>query len=387
MELTALKAAVVKEIEAKGKLLSELSQRIHDNPELGLSEVKAASWLSDYLEQNGFNLERGSGGLATAFKASYGKGKPVVAFLAEYDALPGLGHACGHNIIAASAVGAGIAAKTAVDQLGGTIIVMGTPDEEKGGGKEVLIERGAFEGIDIALMIHPDVQDNAILKALACQGLTVEFFGKEAHAASSPETGINALEAMLLSFNAVNSLRQHLRSTARIHGIITDGGKAPNIVPAHSAASFQLRAEDDNYLGELKKRVTRCFEGAAVATGSRLEYRWQEVCYCAMKHNFTLAQLFQQNMESIERKVKISEEGTSFSTDMGNVSQIIPSLHAMVAIAPPEIKHHTPEFAEAAVSQAGVKGLLDGAKALAMTLADLLADRENVERAREEFLK
>ncbi len=386
MELADLKSKISKEIDSRRGELKELSRRIHDNPETALCEIKASSWLSSYLEKNDFRIERGIGGLPTAFRTSYGNGSPVIALLAEYDALPGLGHACGHNIIGVAAAGAGVAARFAVDRFGGTVIVMGTPDEEKNGGKGILVREGAFNDVDIAMMVHPDVHDNAITRALACQELYVEFFGKEAHAAASPETGINALEAMILSFNAINSLRQHVKGTARIHGVITDGGQVANVVPGHSAASFNVRAEDDKYLEELKQKVVNCFQGAAKATGARLKFQWGEVCYSAMKNNLTLANLFKNNMEKLGRKVKMTEDGTVFSTDMGNVSQVVPGLHAMVAIAPEGIRHHTPEFAKAAVSEAGIEGLLDSAKALAMTVCDLLSDKDNVQKARKEFL-
>ncbi len=385
MVLNKLKYAVAAEIDARRKELEELNRKIHDNPEIGLKEFKASSWLSEYLETNGFKVVKGIASLPTAFRASYGKGNPIIAFLAEYDALPQIGHACGHSIIAAAAAGAGIASKIAADQYGGVVQVIGTPDEENTGGKGLLIKAGAFNGVDAAMMIHPDIYDNAIILALACQSLDVEFFGKGAHAAAAPEQGINALEAMLLSFNAIDALRQHVKDKVRIHGVITDGGQAPNIIPAHSAASFNVRAGDTAYLEEVKRKVIDCFTGAGIATGARLEYNWGEVCYAAMKNNLTLARLFKENMETLGRKVKISEEGTSFSTDMANVSEVVPALHAMVKIAPPQIKHHTPEFALAAMSEAGVKGLLDGAKALAMTAADLMANPANLESARKEF--
>ncbi|GAH88159.1 unnamed protein product, partial [marine sediment metagenome] len=235
------------------------------HPELGFQESRASAWLTQYLEENGFSVERGICELPTAFRASYGEGKPAIAILAEYDALPKMGHACGHNIIAASAVGAGIASKKAIDKFGGNILVIGTPAEELYGGKAIMAERGAFDHVDIAMIVHPGAHDAAAIQSLACQSVEVEFFGKAVHAASRPEKGINALEAMLQSFSAINSLRQHIKDKARIHGIITDGGEAANIVPAHSAGLFIVRAEDDSYLDELKQRVINCFAGAAAA--------------------------------------------------------------------------------------------------------------------------
>ncbi len=386
MDIAKIKAIVVSKIDDQRQQLNELSLKIHSHPELGFHEFKAAGWLTEYLAENGFLVECGICALPTAFRASYGQGTPAIAMLAEYDALPEVGHACGHNIIATSAVGAAVAAKPAADTFGGSILVIGTPAEELYGGKIIMAQRGAFDRVDIAMMVHPGVSDFVTTQTLACQTLDVEFFGKEAHAAAQPEAGVNALEAMLLSFAAINSLRQHIKERARIHGIITDGGKAANIVPAHSAGSFIVRAEDDNYLDELKEKVINCFVGAATATGARLEYHWGETRYAAMVNNMTLARLFRHNMQSLGRKVRLTDSGRSFgSTDMGNVSQLVPSIHPFVAIAPANILIHSPEFAQAAASAAGYRGLVDAAKALAMTIADLLANPKTVTRVKEEF--
>ena len=386
MDIERLKTSVVGEIDAHRQQLSELSLKIHANPEIAFQEVKSATWLTEYLKENGFSIEQGICGLATAFRASYGQGKPAIAILAEYDALPKLGHACGHNIIATSAVGAGIAAKLAVDRFGGTVLVIGTPGEEMEGGKVFMIDRGAFDGVDVAMMMHPGVRNTATIRGLACQSLGVEFFGKPAHAAARPAEGINALEAMIQSYTAINSLRQHIKSSARIHGIITDGGEAANVVPAHSAGYFIVRAEDDDYLDELKQKVINCFTGAAMASGARLEYKWGEVRYSSLRNNLTLAQLFRRNIQSLGRKMPLSDPRVSFgSTDMGNVSQLVPGIHPMIAIAPVNVLGHSPEFASAAASEKGTLGLLDAAKALAMTVVDLVANPEIVVRVKEEF--
>ena len=386
MDTESLKAKVMEEIDSHRAELRGLSLKIHSNPELGFQEVKAAVWLTKYLEENGFSIERGICELPTAFRGSYGVGKPAIAILAEYDALPDLGHACGHNIIGTCAVGAGVASKLAIDQCGGSIMVIGTPAEELYGGKVTMIERRAFDDVDIAMMVHPGVYDTATIQTLACQHLEVEFFGKAAHAAGQPEAGINAPEAMLQSFAAINSLRQHIKDKARIHGVITDGGEAPNIVPAHSAGSFIVRAEEDSYLDELKQKVLNCFIGAATASGARLEYRWGDVRYAPMRNNLALAQLFMQNMRSLGRQMKLSELNHTFgSTDMGNVSQAIPGIHPFVAIAPVEVAHHSPQFASAAASEAGTCGLIDAAKALAMTVVDLAVNPEMVSQVKQEF--
>jgi len=382
----ALKAEVSRQVEQQRQELIKLSLKIHANPELGFKEEKASDWLTDYLARNNFRIERGIGGLSTAFKATYGRSKLVIALLGEYDALPEIGHACGHNIIAASAVGAGVASKCVIDNCGGAVVVFGTPAEELFGGKVFMLREGVFDGVDVAMMIHPGVRNVATTEALACVGLEIEFFGKAAHAAAYPERGINALEAMILAFNAVNSLRQHVKDRTRIHGIITRGGEAANVVPAYSAATFLVRAMDNAYLDELKQRVLNCFEGAALATGVRLGYRWSDIIYAPMKNNLVLAQLFTQNLESLGRRVEPFESYLGFgSTDMGNVSQVIPAIHPSVAIASPDVLLHSADFAIAAASESGHKGLLDAAKALAMTVVDLLSESQTLARVKDEF--
>jgi len=301
LQVKELKTEVTRAVESQKQLLIQLSQNIHDNPELGFQEEKAATWLASYLKEKGFSVERSIAGLATAFKATYGQGSPRIALLAEYDALPKIGHGCGHNIIAASAIGAAVASKLVIDDFGGSIIVLGTPAEEVFGGKIDMVEEGVFQEIDVAMIVHPDTRNIITKEMLACISLDVEFWGKAAHAAANPHQGINALEALILSFNSVNSLRQHIKEAARIHGIITNGGQAPNVVPEHSAAKFLIRAQDITYLEELKGKVLNCFLGASLATGARLEYNWGNKVYAPMKNNLTLAKLFCQNLESLGR--------------------------------------------------------------------------------------
>jgi amidohydrolase len=382
-----LKAAVIREVDRDGQKLSELSLKIHANPEPAFRENKAAAWLADYLSVSGFRVSKKLAGLPTAFRASYGNGEPVIALLAEYDALPEVGHACGHNVIATSAVGAAVASRCVVDDCGGTVVVFGTPAEELFGGKIIMLRAGVFDGVDVAMMVHPGAINSVFTEALACVSLDVEFFGKAAHAAAYPERGINALEAMILAFNALDSLRQHVRDTSRIHGVINSGGQAPNIVPAYCSGSFLVRAMENTYLDELKHRVLNCFQGAALATGARLEYRWGDVVYAPMRNNLALGRLFAQNLQSLGRKVESFEPRFGFgSTDMGNVSQIIPAIHAIVAIATPDILLHSSDFAHAASSEAGYQGILDSAKAMAMTVVDLLSEPEALATVKEEFL-
>ncbi|MFC1898872.1 M20 family metallopeptidase [Chloroflexota bacterium] len=386
MDTKELKIAIVNRVDSHQGQLEELSHKIHSNPELGFKEFKASCWLTGYLEENGFSVERGICGLATAFKASYGTGKPAIAILAEYDALPGLGHACGHNIISTSAVGAAVASREAVDRCGGTILVIGTPAEEMYGGKVIMSGYDTFNDADVAMMVHPAAYDVATIEALALQTLDIEFFGRAAHASAHPEEGINALEAMLNSFAAINSLRQHVKNTSRIHGIITDGGQISNVVPDHSAAEFIVRAVEADYLEELKIRVLNCFTGAAKASGARLKYKWSDIYYAPMRNNMVLARLFRGNINSLGHRMSLSNDNADFgSTDMGNVSQLVPGIHPLVAIAPPDVVGHSMQFTEAAISEAGMRGLIDAAKAMAMTVADLLADTNITARVIKEF--
>ena len=386
MEEEKLKEKLKAELEIRRSELVRLSSDIHDNPELGFQEVKAVSWLSNYLENNGFCVEKGVAGLATAFQATYGEGKPKIAVLAEYDALPGIGHGCGHNIIAASAVGAGVASKIVVDNLGGSIIVLGTPGEETFGGKIDMIKAGIFDDVDVAMMVHPSVLNMAIYRTLACLPLEVEFFGKAVHAAIHPAEGVNALEAIILAFNSINSLRQHIKEQARIHGIITNGGEAPNVVPAYSAAKFIIRAPDYAYLEELQGKVLNCFKGASLASGARLKYRWGEKVYAPIKNNVAMARLFSDNLELLGRKLDIFDsQGPFGSSDIGNVSEVVPSMHPMVAIASPPVSLHSTEFASAAASEAGHQGLLDAAKAMAMTVVDIIGRPGVLEKIKQEF--
>jgi len=383
-----LKESALAAVESLRADLHALSLKIHGSPELGFQETGAAGWLSGFLENQGFSVSRGICDMPTAFRASYGQGSPAIAVLAEYDALPKLGHACGHNLICTGSAGAAVASRGTVDECGGSIKVIGTPAEELYGGKIFLVERGAFADVDVAMMVHPGVIDAAATRFLACQTLDVEFFGKAAHAAAKPEEGVNALEAMLLSYAGINALRQHIRQSARIHGIITDGGEAPNIVPAHSAGSFIVRAEDDPYLIELEDRVMECFRGAAAATGARLEYRWGEGRYAPMRNNLALAKLFQNNMQSLGRNIYLHDPSRSYgSSDMGNVSQVVPAIHPSVAIAPRKVQLHSPEFAEAAASGAGQRGMEDAARAMAMTIVDLLSGPAGIEKVKAEFYR
>lgn len=386
MDVDDLKRRAMQAIDAHADELIELSLRIHANPELAFQETQACAWLTEYLGKNGFEVTAGIAGLPTAFRATAGRGSPNVAVLAEYDALPGIGHGCGHNIIATTAAGAGIGVRGVIDELGGSVHVIGTPAEEVYGGKAAMIRAGAFEGLDAAIMTHPGSRDSVVATALACAELSVAYHGREAHAAAQPERGINALEAMIIAFNSINALRQHIKRTARVHGVITHGGDAPNIVPGHAAASFLVRAEDDGYLEELKLRVAACFEAGATATGSRLELKWNINQYSAMNTNRAIAEAHRRNLGRIGREVPEDDTPQPLgSTDMGNVSRIVPGIHPSIAIAPGTVSGHSPEFAQYAASESGARAVVDGAKALAMTAIDILSDDGLRSAMREEF--
>jgi amidohydrolase len=381
-----LKKSITREIDRSYRELADLGRQLHDNPEVAFKERRSSALLIDFLTRNGFGVEKGICKLPTAFRGTYGTGRPAIAFLAEYDALPKLGHACGHNLIATSAVAAGLASRKAVDVLGGSVAVFGTPGEELYGGKVIMADAGAFNDIDIAMITHPG-GDRVMMNTLACATLQVEFFGRAAHAAAIPEAGINALEAMIQSFNAINSLRQHIKDRARIHGIITDGGEAANIVPAHAAGTFMVRAENDSYLEVLKEKVINCFTGAGVVTGAELKYRWGEQ-YAAMVNNLAMARLFQKNMRSLGRQIPLGDVGRwGGSTDVGNVSRIVPTIQPMVPVGPENVLIHTPEFTEVSGRDDALRRILDAAKAMAMTAVDLFSSPETLEKVRKEFLK
>lgn len=369
----ALKQQALTRVDAERAALLELSARIHANPELCYSEHRAAGWLADYLESRGFAVERGVYGLPTAFAARLGSGRPRLAVLCEYDALPGIGHACGHNIIAAAGAGAGVALAAAVGEAAGSVVVLGTPAEEGGGGKIRMAREGAFDEVDAAMMIHPASLDLIAMNVLAVSAVQVEYRGRAAHAAAAPHAGINALDGLVTAYQAIAQLRQHIRTTERIHGIITDGGQAPNIVPARAAGLFFVRAPTERRLAKLRQRVDACFHAGALASGA--EYQLQPVGddYSDMWTNAPFAAAYQANIERLGRRVvSAPAEQISGSTDMGNVSKLLPSIHPMIGIAPPRVALHTEEFAQYAGSEDGQRGVLDGAKALAMTGVDIL---------------
>ncbi len=385
--LDPLKQALIEEVDRLSPELLQISRFLHANPELAFEEYQAAELLIRTLEEHGFSLERGVARLTTAFTASYASGEgPTIAFLAEYDALPGMGHACGHNLIASGSVGAALALKSRLDQVPGRVLLVGCPAEEKGGGKIPLVEAGLFQWVDAAMLVHPSNRTEMVKKALGMRDVQVEFFGKAAHAAALPYLGINALDAVILTFNNINALRQQLRSDARIHGVITHGGKAPNIIPDYAAALFYVRALDMGYLEELYQKVLGCFEAAASATGTRYQVKRAGHDYHPHKINYSLAQLFRQNLEALGGEVDQGPEDVDLgSTDVGNVSQVVPTLQPTITICGPKVSCHMSEFAVASGSSAGEEGMLLAARAMTLTGLDLLRDRDALDRVKAEF--
>ncbi len=385
----AIKRRASDEIERRKQELIDLSLRIHATPEIAFQEHKSSAMLADFLEAQGFALDRGICEIDTAFRATYGSGEPRIAFVAEYDALPGVGHGCGHNIIGTAAAAAGIALKSLLREDGdGTVLVIGTPAEEAAGGKVYMVARGAFEGVDCAMMVHPGNRNTFVAYALACLELDIEFRGKEAHAAARPEAGLNALDAMVAAFSNLGLMRQQIRDSARVHGIITEGGQAVNVIPSFTKAKLLIRSEEDEYMDDiLKPKVLACFEGAALATGCKLIHKWgEESRYKTMRTNMALAEAYRDNVEGLGRTTVMPESKRSMgSTDMGNVSQVVPGIHPAIAIAPLEVPIHTEEFREIARSESGHAGLLDGAKALAMTGIDVLLSPDLRKRMKDEF--
>jgi amidohydrolase len=384
---TVMYEQVLAAIDAASNELIDLARRIHANPEIAFQERQSAALLEATLEQHGFNVERGIAGLETAFRAEITGASPgpTVAILAEYDALPEIGHACGHNLICTAALGAGIGLAAVRRHLPGRALVMGTPAEEGGGGKVIMLQRGAFEGVDTAMMFHPAGYTLSGRPSLASYRLSLKFLGKAAHAAATPHEGINALDAMIQTFSSIGLLRQQMREDARVHGIITYGGAAPNIIPDRAEAVFTVRAMDNAYARALLDRVINCAHGAAQATGATLEHTFRKG-YDAIKPNPTLADTFARHLKALGYPQDTPPERPKMgSTDMGDISQVIPSIHPYVSIGPKDLPGHTVEFREAAISQRGFTAMLAAAKAMALTACDVLTKPEVLAQARQDF--
>jgi amidohydrolase len=375
--VTDSKAVARHEVETQRLGLVELSRRIHANPEVKWEEARSSTWTAEALESRGFQVARPEE-LPTAFVARTGAGPIHVAICAEYDALPGIGHACGHNVIASAAVGAGLALATVADEVGLTVSVMGTPAEEGGGGKIAMLERGLFEGVHVAMMVHPAPFDDPSPGLIAAARVFISFTGKEAHAAAAPELGVNAADAQTDAQVAIGLLRQHLRRTDLVHGIVTKGGDAPNVIPAHTDAEYFVRARTFAELETLMPRVLVCFEAGALATGSTFEI-CEEPRYAEVRTDPELAELYRRNAEALGR-VFPPPRPFPASTDFGNVSLAVPAIHPLIGIETAGAVNHQPEFAAACVTASAERAIEDGAVAMAWTAIDAALDGATRER-------
>jgi amidohydrolase len=365
--------------------LIRLSREIHAHPELAYEERHACAQLVPFLNAHGFDVREAAYGIETAFRGEWGNGPVTIAICAEYDALPEIGHACGHNLIATAGVGAAAALKAAIDPAAARVVILGTPAEEGSGGKIRMINAGCFNDIDVALMAHPGPVHIDAAPMFGVAHVDVEYKGKAVHASVFPEQGINALDGLVTAYQAIAQLRQHMRRDARIHGIISNGGEAPNIVPAKAEGKFYVRALKPWYLEQLKARVRNCFEAGALASGCELTMDWHEdEQYAPMKNNRPLVQSYRANAESLGVEFFEMRELTTGSTDMGNVSQVVPSIHPSFGVGSPTLTH-SPEFTAVAATDAAHEAMLTAARALAMTGVDVALDPDLLQRVKDDF--
>lgn len=368
---TDLKSAIEERIRTSSGTLLELSHRIHAHPELAFVEVQASGWVAEALADAGFEVQRGCYDLPTAVHATIGSGPVHIGICAEYDALPEIGHACGHNVIAAAAVGAGIGLADVVDELGLTVTILGTPAEEGGGGKILMLERGAFDGLDAAMMVHPAPVEMAAMPGTAVCQLDVSYRGKPAHAGASPELGINAADAMTVAQLAIGLLRQQTRRDDKIAGIVSEAGSAANIIPESSRGHWILRSDTAEALASLKERVLRCFEAGAVATGCELAVTPAGPDYADLRPDAILLGYYRVNAEALGRVFPDVPDGfAGAATDMGNVSHVVPTIHPVLGLDCAPAGNHQPEFTAACISPVADRAVIEGAIAMAWTAAD-----------------
>ena len=373
----AHKARVQARIGQAAPRLVELSNSLHEDPELGWQEFRSSAAVAGVLAEHGFTVEQPYLGLETAFRATFGSGEFTIGFLAEYDALPGLGHACGHNLISAMSVGGAIGLAEVAAELGITVEVIGTPAEEGGGGKIELLDRGAFTELDFALMAHPAPVDVAEAEPFAVTHWHVEYTGRAAHAAAYPERGVNANDAFLVAQVALGLLRQQLPNTARVHGVMTNGGEAPNAIPARTEGRWYVRAETTEELLALEQKVTNCFEAGALATGAQLSITPESRRYSEMRTDADALDAYRANAAALGRDFDVDPIAATMnraSTDMGNVSQIVDAIHPYIGVGG-EASNHQAEFAKSCVGERAESTLIDGATALAWTAADVSVQR------------
>ncbi len=387
MTTSTLKEQAAQEIDQLKSELRATSLQIHSNPELGFQERLASSLLSTRLEKAGFSVERGVAGMETAFVATLrGKGSgPKIAIMAEFDALPGLGHACGHNIIATSALGAALGLRAVMGSVDGTLVLMGTPAEELIGGKITMVDAGLFEGVDAAIMFHPRNVGQLGRLFTATTNMEMIFHGKSSHAAAAPDKGINALDACIATFNGTNALKKHLADGVRLHGVILEGGVAANIIPDRAWAVFSLRARTMSYLETVIAKVRACAEAGAMMAGATVDIKVKPICP-EMNTNRALVEAFGRNAATLGHEMlPIDMNSGGGSTDMGAVSQVVPAIHPHFKVTSADAELHTPEFQVAAGSEEAQEAMIQGAKVLAMTAIDIWAEPGLLERAREEF--
>jgi amidohydrolase len=365
-----VKEAARKEVERAGDALVELSHQIWDRPELAFEEVYASSVCAEMLAGAGFDVATGVAGLPTAFVAEYGSGPLTVGICSELDALPYIGHACGHNMIAAAGVGAGLALARVADDLGITVKVFGTPAEEDGGGKIIMLEAGVFDGVSVAMMVHPTPVEGDVFPTLALHHCDYHMHGRMAHASLAPEVGINASDGIIVAEVAIGLLRQHLQPGDQVHGIVTRGGEAPNIVPGEASARYIVRAPDLEALGRLEPRIRRCFEAGALASGARLEIDAHGAPYSEFRHDPEVADIYRANAVMLGRHLAPRATKGAASTDMANLSLLMPTIHPTLGLDCAPAVNHQPEFAAHCRTPVADKGVLDGAVAMAWTCLD-----------------
>jgi amidohydrolase len=367
--------------------LWQISDHLYHHPELGDQEYESMERLVEFLQEHQFTVEKGIVDRPTAFKAVYDSKKegPTIAYLSEYDALPGVGHGCGHNLIGTMSAGAGVLLSKVVDEIGGRVVVLGTPAEETNGAKVPMAEQGIFDDIDAAMILHPSDESYESGNSLAMDAIQFDYRGQTSHAAASPEKGINALDAVLQLFNGINALRQHVTSDVRIHGIISEGGVAANIVPDKAVAQFYVRAKDRSYLNEVVEKVKNIAQGAALMTGAQIHISNYELSYDNMITNQTLSQLFTNNLLASGVKEVKKAKQTYGSIDMGNVSQVVPAIHPYIGLDSPGLIAHTKEFADLTITENSHQILSKGALALASTGYDLITNQKVLEDMKQEF--
>ena len=391
-DIKTLKEKVCQEIDSYAQRAKELSLKIHEHPEVSYEEKQAAAWLSEELAVEGFEVEKGTGGLETAFAGTFtnSSARPAVCLMLEYDALPGLGHACGHNVHGVAGLAAAVGLKRILSQAGpeGSIIALGTPGEELFSGKVPIIESGFFEEVDAALMVHAYDKNVAYPPSLALDAYRFSYKGRPAHAAASPEKGISALKAAMLTFNGVDALREYVTTDVRIHGVIDEGGEAPNIVPEKAVSRFYVRAARRTYLDQVVERVKNCAKGGALMTGAEVEITSFENPSDDILDNEALCLAYMENWKSIVgQPIQRTLPEPIFSTDAGNVGHVVPTIHPLVSISDSPLVAHTHEFAAASATDRAHQGMINGAKALAATALDILTSPDLLARAREDFNK